>query len=359
MAIKRKFSTFNLSFLDIMSCGFGAVILIFLIIKHDADDRVEAVNKDLLAEVNLLQEEVSEGTKSLVKIKNTISALDQTLVSAEGRARQIRTDIDFTQGKIKDLDQSSAADKLNELKQEVKQLEQEKSRLEEENDQLGDDILRTIGQGDRQYLTGLKLGGSRILILVDSSASMLGDKIVNIIRKRNMSDGAKNASRKWQRALATTEWLSAQLPDNALYQIYTFNTDVTAAIAGSEDRWLELSDGAELEQALLNLRATIPSGGTSLINTFNSINNFTDLPDNIFLITDGLPTQGESRPKKSTINSSERVKLFNKARKVLPANIPLNIVLFPMEGDPMAASAYWKLAQASNGSFLSPSEDWP
>ena len=31
---KRGFTTFNLSFLDIMSCGFGAVVLVFLIIDH-------------------------------------------------------------------------------------------------------------------------------------------------------------------------------------------------------------------------------------------------------------------------------------------------------------------------------------
>ena len=30
----RSFNVFNLSFLDIMSCGLGAVILIFLILKH-------------------------------------------------------------------------------------------------------------------------------------------------------------------------------------------------------------------------------------------------------------------------------------------------------------------------------------
>ena len=34
---KRRVSTFSLSFLDIMACGFGAVTLLFLILKHDAD----------------------------------------------------------------------------------------------------------------------------------------------------------------------------------------------------------------------------------------------------------------------------------------------------------------------------------
>ena len=33
--------------------------------------------------------------------------------------------------------------------------------------------------------------------------------------------------------------------------------------------------------------------------------------------------------------------------------------LFPIEGDPMAASAFWKLALATRGSFMSPAKDWP
>ena len=40
-------------------------------------------------------------------------------------------------------------------------------------------------------------------------------------------------------------------------------------------------------------------------------------------------------------------------------NIPVNVVLLPMEGDPMAASAFWKLAIATGGSYMSPSRDWP
>ena len=33
MSKKRAFSTFSLSFLDIMSCGLGAVALVFLIFR--------------------------------------------------------------------------------------------------------------------------------------------------------------------------------------------------------------------------------------------------------------------------------------------------------------------------------------
>ena len=38
MAKRRELSIFNLSFLDIMSCGFGAVILIFVIINNASQE---------------------------------------------------------------------------------------------------------------------------------------------------------------------------------------------------------------------------------------------------------------------------------------------------------------------------------
>ena len=58
MAKKRPFNIFSLAFLDVMSCGFGAVILIFLIVNHDAQQNQAIVNKDLLAEIRLLDYQV-------------------------------------------------------------------------------------------------------------------------------------------------------------------------------------------------------------------------------------------------------------------------------------------------------------
>ena len=61
MARKRRFNAFSLSFLDVMSCGFGAVVLIFLIIEHSTDEDVRAVSRDLLAEIRLLDYEIDTG----------------------------------------------------------------------------------------------------------------------------------------------------------------------------------------------------------------------------------------------------------------------------------------------------------
>jgi hypothetical protein len=78
------------------------------------------------------------------------------------------------------------------------------------------------------------------------------------------------------------------------------------------------------------------------------------------MITDGLPTQGASAPLiRKTIDGDDRLKLFERAFAKYPHQVPFNIILMPMEGDPGAASAFWVAARATGGSFLSPSKDWP
>ena len=54
-----------------------------------------------------------------------------------------------------------------------------------------------------------------------------------------------------------------------------------------------------------------------------------------------------------------QLKHYRDALDRLPVNVPVNVVLSPMEGDPMAASEFWKLAQNTGGSFMAPAEDWP
>ncbi len=355
----RRFSTFSLSFLDIMSCGFGAVALIFLIIKHDVDSQTENLYPNLQAEVSLLEEEIKTGEERLVQAKNTLSDVDQRLAEAQGLARIINEDINSVRSSIEDLQNSDADQEITTLKEKLAALEQEKQKLEEENQQQGDNVRRFIGQGNRQYLTGLKLGGRHVLILLDSSASMLDETLINVIRRRNMDTQTQLASEKWQKALAIVEWLIAQLPQQTQYQIYAFNTEAQSPLAGTERQWLDVSDKAQLERGVDNLRQMVPENGTNFYRSFAALAQLDPIPDNIFIITDGLPTQGKSAPKKTTVSGPDRLKLFRQAIDLLPRGVPVNTILLPMEGDPFAASAFWHLAVTSQGSFLTPSADWP
>lgn len=371
-AAKREFNPISLSFLDVMSCGFGAVVLIFLILDHSTSVRNETNNPELVAEINLLNEEITDGDENLVRIRNTISDVNFDMVEAQGLARSIQQEIDSFLEELAQLENTTLArdESVERLKADIQSLEEELERLRAGQDSFSGNFIRPfVGDGNRQYLTGLILGGSRILVLVDTSASMLDNTIVNIIRRRNMSDEIKINSDKWVGVRKIVDWLTTQLPPPSQYQIYTFNEEVQALIPGTMGTWLEVADEAQLSGAVVHLHETIPANGTNLEKVFQSVAAMDPLPDNIYLITDGLPTLGSrdsnfftrrsSGNNQNTISGPEREELFKTALGELPAGIPVNVVMAPLEGDPMAASLYWKLAVSTGGSFLSPSRDWP
>jgi len=76
-----------------MSCGLGAAVLIFLLLKHVVDSPVPNDDPQDLSEINLLEEEILVGEKSLVRIRNTISEVSDETVIAKGLARKIEEDI--------------------------------------------------------------------------------------------------------------------------------------------------------------------------------------------------------------------------------------------------------------------------
>ncbi len=361
---KRPINVFNLAFLDVMACGFGAVILVFLIINHSTERNKAEVNVELLSEVERIEEQILEGDEYLVQVKNTVKILQQKNTATDGLADTVDENLQRIRVELARLDQDSLAaeDSINKLKLDLQAQEEERRRLEggvEEGERKGENIRSFIGEGNRQYLTGMQMGGQRVLILLDASASMLDETIVNVIRRRNMRTEQKLAARKWRRAVRTVDWLAAQIPPGSRFQIYTFNTAATPLIEGTRGRWLDAGDGSDLNLAVERLGHVVPEKGTSLYAAFQVINSLSPRPDNVFLLVDGLPTQGESIKKQGVVTGRQRERLFRRALRILPANIPVNVILFPMEGDPAAASEYWQLAQATSGSFLSPSRDWP
>ena len=351
MARKRRNIAFSLSFLDIMACGFGAVTLLFLILRHNA---VEIVTPDikLAAEVDLLKMDIREAEEDRVQLLNSIEKIQLELVEAQGLSKRVITDLEEQERSI----QSDPND-LDKLRLQVEQLEEETAQMEEV--EFGDKVREFQGDGNRQYLTGLKLGGERVLILVDGSASMLADTVVNAVRRRNMEDQQKKQSPKWQWTLRTVEWLLAQLPPSSRFQVYMFNTEASAAIPGTEGEWLDAADSLDLEQAVAATKQFSPGSGTSLSNAFGAITDFEDRPDNLFLLTDGLPTQGKSPPKKYMVSGAQRRKHFATAMAEFPPGVPINTILFPMEGDPEAAGLFWQTALNTKGAFIAPSRDWP
>ncbi len=362
MARRRKFSVFSLSFLDIMSCGFGAVVLIFLIINHATEVTVKEVNRDVLAELRMLDYQVLTGEKDLVEEKKELEEQLKKLNEAKIALAALDVDIKTRVDSLDEFDAETLAKiaNVNQLKSDIEVQEEEIKRLRAaESASAGGNVRQVEGEGDRQYLTGLKVGGKRIVIAVDKSASMLDSSLVNVIRRRNMSDQNKQAAPKWRRTVATVEWLIAQLPIASQFQIVAYNTTADSLVSPGDMTWKEIDGPNVLSDTVDRLQEVVPGDGTSLENLFIAIGKMDPIPDNLYLIADGLPTQGTKPPRATTVTGRRRLQLFGSAVQQLPSPMTVNVIMFPMEGDPSASAAYWNLALVRDGAYLSPSRDWP
>jgi len=360
---RREVTIFSISFLDAIFSGFGAVVLLFIIINARASaERLEKA-QTLKAEVQKMQEEVLDQKKDLVLARNSLEETEDEWVRTEGLANRIEQELKEKREELARYQNETLAREahINQLKSDLESMEESYRRLKAASLEQdgGTDVKAFPGEGDRQYLTGVKMGGERIFIMVDASASMLGKRIVDVIIRRNLPDPVKRKSAKWRRAVATVDWLTSQFLPGSRFQIFMFNEEARPLLPERKGEWLDAADPEVLDEVMQELRGVVPEKGTSLHAAFDAARRMDPPPDNLFLLTDGLPTMGSGKPAAQKVSGAARLRHFQQAVKRLPRDVPINVILYPMEGDPVAASAYWRLATARRGAFMSPSEDWP
>lgn len=349
----RKSEGFNLAFLDIMACGLGAVVLVFMLVKHNVSDG--NVESDLLVlDVRQLEQQQLD--------------LQQVLKDLQESSRVDSLKTARLQAKLAEL-KLAIAQKSSALSQNRKQLASLKTEISTMPLAQKEDIIEDDRGGEENYLMGLKVEGKRIAILVDSSASMTDETLLEIIKRKNSSKENKRQSPKWLRTRNTVRWLLARVPRKSQIAIIYFNGETHS---GGLQRWVG-ADKPETIQRLYNeLDTIVPEGGTNLQKGLKAVSQLR--PTDLYLITDGLPTTGDSRygslnpfarcssllGKSSTISGECRVKLFRQSVKdSSPQNTKINVILLPIEGDPDAVNEYWSWAALTGGLVISPAMNWP
>ena len=364
MAARRELGAGFVSFLDVMCCGFGAVILLVVILNGDVLRKREQQAVDLRAELQravaleeaarsqlaALNQEAATVDQQQAETARQAAALEARVREASAQAREAEARARGSQAAIATLQAQSVA-----LEQALTLLRQKTAAKWEG----GNRPIGFSGDGQRQYLTGLKLGGERTLILLDASASMLDETVVNVLRWRLMAPEVRRGAPKWQRSVRTLHWLIANLRPGRQFQVYQFGTEAKPLIDGTDGQWLSTDDASRLSAAVNAARQLAPIGGTSLHKAFAAIGQMRPRPDSVILVTDGLPTQGAGAERDRLISADERRAFFVDATRGLPRDIPVNTLLLPMEGDPEAAGSFWQLALMTRGSFITPSRDWP
>jgi hypothetical protein len=223
--------------------------------------------------------------------------------------------------------------------------------------------------GEEDYLMGLKVEGRRIALLVDSSASMTDDTLIEIIKRKNGSEENKKRGPKWLRTRNIVRWILARAPTGSRLVLIYFNDSAKPMNRGS---WMTAGDGEAIKTLYGELDTLVPEGGTNLQKGLKAVAKY-DATD-LYVITDGLPTVGDSRygslnpfascssllGKGSTISGECRVKLFRQTvQDSSPQKSKINVILLPIEGDPDAVNEFWRWASPTGGLVISPAENWP
>src|SRR5678816_212553 len=121
---RRSVEAFGLSFLDCICCGFGAVILFYVLMSAQGSTAVSRPDP-LRAEVNRLEAQVRDGRLSLTELHNQIEATKSATASAQVRYAHLLDDMQKHALDASRFDATSLAKRehINQLKTDIQSLE--------------------------------------------------------------------------------------------------------------------------------------------------------------------------------------------------------------------------------------------
>ncbi|SMN10967.1 Secreted protein, containing von Willebrand factor (VWF) type A domain [uncultured Candidatus Thioglobus sp.] len=337
-----------------MSCGLGAVILIFMLVKHHIEDsavELENLEQDV-------QQLLASQQDSLQILENIEQEIITETAQQEAHKKQIATMQSALAAKKQDVQKTTQA--IEKLKDGIKDIKISKPQ----------DVIENKEVYEENYLLGLKVEGKKIGILLDSSASMTNEKLIDIIKTKTASKAEKQKASKWVRTKKIVAWLLARLPKKSEVVVVIFNEQ--AQSLGMQG-WTQATNATGLNAILSDLNTLIPEGGTNLQLGLQAMNKYA--PSHLYIVTDGLPTKGESRYKSlnpfarcnsllgraNKISGECRVKLFQQtlSESAPRPGVQINVILLPIEGDPAASNQYWRWAARTGGLVISPAYNWP
>ncbi|MDF1831960.1 MAG: hypothetical protein P1U52_06370, partial [Porticoccaceae bacterium] len=127
---RRQLNTFSLSFLDIMACGFGAVTLLFLLLKHDPSTQPShESDAGTQWEASQLQADIAEGERQRTLLRNSLNEIEEKLVTTQGLSDRVLDEVKQSRRELSA--QSDPEQQVAQLRQQVKTLERESAELQD------------------------------------------------------------------------------------------------------------------------------------------------------------------------------------------------------------------------------------
>ncbi len=360
MAGRRRQPGTPMAFLDVMACGLGAVVLLFLIVKYNTE-----------AVVSVAADSIAAEAETLAALHREADILSAQIQAAEQRLRdrKAKQDREAAAQAERMAEDAQARVDLARIRREIREAQRKNEVLTAEIKALlplrAADPIEDSRLGEEDYLLGLKVEGRRIAILVDRSASMTDERLLDIIKRKIRSDSEKRKGPKWQRTVRTLRWLIQRVPAASEFAVITFNDKATPLDAKA---WRKGRDQAAVADVFREIDRLVPTGATNLEAGLQELANLVPAATDIYLVTDGLPTKSISSPRRlgcsrnasTTVSGECRMALFlSSQRHSALAGRKIHVILLPLEGDPEAPGAYWRWTSRMGGLLLTPANNWP
>ena len=155
---RRPWQEASLSFLDVISCGFGAIVLLLIVARIGDPAILEEAENQLLSSIKAFQ-------KQLFEIRGESVLLNKQLKSRKQQLSDLNQRIARLKEKLASLDQQSK--KLS--------LSQEKQQLQLALQVLNEEMERLLGsdfQQQNQLIGGIPADSEYIIFVIDTSGSM-------------------------------------------------------------------------------------------------------------------------------------------------------------------------------------------
>jgi hypothetical protein len=160
---RRDIDVFSLSFLDVICCGFGALILLFVLSKFAEPIIIEEVRRDIQAELVRLEEELHEIRGETVILNRELEAKKEQLSDETKRLARLQGDLSAIKGEFAATSQSAEVQNIiaGQLAKALQALTEEMQRL-----------LKQQPHKVEPSVGGIPVDSEYIIFIIDTSGSM-------------------------------------------------------------------------------------------------------------------------------------------------------------------------------------------
>ena len=162
---RRSIDIFNLSFLDVVSCGFGAIILLLVIVKISEPHVIEQLAVDLSGLVAQLEAELHEIRGETVVLNRELTARQEQLSEQREKLARLKGDRSTIRGQHATTRNEHDTQTIIE------------GQLASAKQDLTEEMRRLLGRGYQRKKLAATIGGvpvdsEYIIFIIDTSGSM-------------------------------------------------------------------------------------------------------------------------------------------------------------------------------------------